>query len=243
MKNLIFKKSILAMLLGVVFIACEKSEEVFTEDAIEFTDEGFKSETGNHDQVVSAEETKVESPVLHMRFDKNLSEEEAEHAWNNAVKDYIDKNPNLNKGVSTEVYYQVVTKTGSQTNNGTDAAVQASADFNHSGGSFHTDYITLNNPGDDREEGQKDFYLIRINFPNITISWIEVEHAHIRLQGTDGWVVNSFKTKILPEHQTVPATGVSKVVTYPEIWLDNTTATGWDYYNTPIVLSPGRLNF
>ncbi|MEW7291982.1 hypothetical protein [Aquimarina sp. 2304DJ70-9] len=241
MKNSILKTSILAMSLVVVFIACEKSEEVFTKESIEFTNEEIQSETDTHDHVVSNKEVKVGS-VLHMRFDKNLSEEEAELTWNSAVKDYLIKNPNLSKGVSTEAYYQVVTKTGSQVTNGTDALVQASADFNHSGGSFHTDYITLNNPGDDREEGQKDFYLIRIYFPNITISWIEVEHAHIRLQGTDGWVVSSFKTKLLPEHQTVPATGVSKVVTYPEIWLTNANAGDWDYYYTGVI-GTGRLNF
>ncbi len=242
MKNSILKTSILIMILGVVFVACEKSEDVIPEEAIEFNNEGAQSEVDNHDHLVSTKDAQVGS-VLHMSFDKNLSDDEAERAWDSAVKNYLIKNPNQNKGVSTEAYYQVVTKTGSQATNGTDALVQASADFNHSGGSFHTDYITLNNPGDDREEGQKDFYLIRIYFPNITISWIEVEHAHIRLQGTDGWVVNSFKTKILPEHQTVPATGVSKVVTYPEIWLTGDNATDWDYYTTPVVLSPGRLNF
>ncbi len=119
--------------------------------------------------------------------------------------------------------------------------VQASIDFNTDKGGSHTATFTLDNPGDDREGG-KDYYLFAHGIAGENVSWVEVEHAHVRLQGTDGWLLEHFKVYIKPKYQTVPATGISTIDESPYLWLDNATADGWDYYNTGKV-GYGRLNF
>ncbi|TSE03995.1 hypothetical protein [Aquimarina algiphila] len=242
MKKSIFKMSILAILLGIVFIACEK-EGVKTE-IVEFNEEEFTSETGNHDQVLDIKNEEIQQPLLHMSFDKNLSKEENELKWKKKVKEYVNKNANQNKGVSTHVIYEIITHTGSQPNHDTNGDVMAKVEFVHDQGRRITRYLALDN-GDDRNTDQVDVYLFDLQFNNTAISWIEVDEAHLRLRGTNNWFVKSFDVAIWKSDQTVPATSDSNgafLLSDPNLWMDNQTETGWDYYHAE-GLSYSRVNF
>ncbi|MDY8137620.1 hypothetical protein [Aquimarina sp. 2201CG5-10] len=233
---------IASLITGAFFIiSCEKSDtktEIFEIQE----EEGFKSSTGNQDQVLNIGEEEIQQPLLHMSFGKEISEEEAELHWNNAVKEYMRKNPIQNRDYSTNWGYTIRTYTGTQIYNNTNGLAQASVSFYTSAGTHHTGYVDLDNPGNDRQRGQYDYYLFRTSIIGQAVSWVEVNNAHLRLEGTNGWFVKEFNVYVLRYDQTVPASGSSYIITAPNIWLDNENPNGWDYYNT-LNIGIGRLTF
>ncbi|WP_281990587.1 hypothetical protein [Aquimarina aggregata] len=250
MKNFRNQRIIASLVLGVLCItSCEKSEDVITKETIELNDEGFRSETGNNDLILDVKNEDVQYPVLHMSFDKSISKKEAEFQWNEAIKEYLKKNPiKNNKGSASDWHYWIQTETGDELYNQTDGLARAKVSFNTSAGNHHTSYVDLNN-GDDRKSGQWDYYFFRASIVGQLVSWVEAEHAHLELTGTNGWVVKSFFVKIYPGDQTGYASSTlqdgvygSFILSSPNIWLDNDYLNTWDRYNTGNV-GIGRVIF
>ena len=98
----------------------------------------------------------------------------------------------------------------------------------------------MNNEGNDRENGAWDFYYFGTHVSSI--NWIEAESAVLALQGTDGWHIRFFDIRVWSSRQFSSAIGNSRAISSPQIWLDNNTSTGWDYYNTGNV-GTGRTTF
>lgn len=219
----------------VLFLAsCQKEAAVSKE-------EGLMSATGNQELVDddSAELIKTEV-VLHKKYSKALSEEEAEALWNEELKS-VKNTPGL-KAYSTEWFHRVRTRTGSQTNNGTDDRVECSIYYTTDIGSYYKSRTVLNNSGNDREEGQWDYYLIRSYIADKAIRWIELDRAYLYMQGTDGWFPTDFDVYVTPYFQSIPATGGTYIYSAPNEWLDSETSTGWDSYGTGNI-GYGRLTF
>ncbi len=87
-----------------------------------------------------------------------------------------------------------------------------------------------------------DCYIFESNIQGQEVSWVEAEHAHVRLKGTNAWFLQHFNVYVIPADQNILSTGISIIHTNPYTWLDNTTSNGWDYYETGKV-GTGRLNF
>ncbi len=224
----------------LLIIACEKSD-----GESEFIDaqekEGFMSETGKHDSEIEELQSDEVTLVLHMSFDGDLSEEEASAKFDVAVKNHFKNNSIQSKDVSTEWGYRIATHTGPQSNNNTDGEVQAKAYFKTNQGTYVYNRI-LDNVGNDREKNQWDYYYFTVSPNNAVISWIELTKASIRLKGTDGWFIKRFYVQVYPGIQTISATGYTYIISSPNTWLDNNTASGWDTYATGNI-GNGRLNF
>ncbi len=233
-----FRICVLAAISSVIIMSCEKPG-IDSKITNENNEKDFMSITGNSDAYIRNEESDAVKPLLHMRFDKGVSEEEVSIQFNKAVKTYMNKN----KGVSTEWFFRISTKTGTQTNNGTDGEVRASVTFDTDKGGLYVPNIDLDNFGDDREEGDWDLYLFGTSYPGQAVKWVKIRYASIRLKGTDGWFITDFYTRMYPSMQSVPSTGKSVLFTYPRIWLDNTTDSGWDTYTADPRRSIGTLNF
>jgi len=247
MKN--FKiKSLLFSLLAVLMItitmtSCEKTET--TTDPIDAV-EGNMSTTNNTDKI-EIDVTKAEKPLLHMHFSKDLSKEEADAEWEKVVDKFIEtykleNGPIEDRGVSTEWFSSLRTRTGTQTHNGTDDNVWARLGFRSSYGYTTHSWYELNNWGDDREEGDWDYYLIRSYISGQAVSWVETRWAQLALQGTDGWFVTDFDVHMHTSYQSIYSTGASHIYSAPNIWLDNSSSSGWDYYNTANI-GYGRIYF
>lgn len=176
-----------------------------------------------------------------MHFDEGVSMKDATMQWNNAVQEYISKQPIHNKMVSTEWFYRVWTKTGTQSNNDTDGDVGTYARFNTSVGNFNPPFNWMDNFGDDREGGW-DAYLFKTAFPDRAVAWVEIDGATLYLKGQDGWFVTDFVIQIWASDQTVPATGFSGFWARPNVWLDSPTDASWDSFNSGNI-GTGRINF
>ena len=247
MKNLKIKSllfSILTVLLiTITMTSCEKIET--TPDPIQEI-EGNLSTTNNDDQI-EIDDTKTEKPVLHMHFSKDLTKEEADAEWNKTVNKFIETykleiGPIEDRGVSTEWFASVRTRTGTQTYNDTDAKVRARLGFRSSYGNTSHSWLDIDNAGDDREKGDWDYYLFRNWISGQSVSWVQARWAQLALQGTDGWFVTDFDVRLYPSYQSIPATGSTFIYSAPNVWLDNSSSSGWDYYHTGNI-GYGRLNF
>ncbi len=190
---------------------------------------GFLSTTGNSDEIIE-DKSEPEIPLLHKRLNGDLSEEEANSKFSEAVAEYMAKSNVSNKAVSTEWYYRIATYTGTQTDNGTDGNVKAGVYFKTDKGVYNLQNIVLNNPGDDHEPGKWDYYLFKASIPGQAVSWVRIISSKIQLQGTDGWFVKQFHTYMVVSDQTVPASGATNSYTFPNVWLDNHCANCWDSY-------------
>ncbi|GAA4273284.1 hypothetical protein U6A24_20225 [Aquimarina gracilis] len=191
---------------------------------------GFMSTTGNSNQIL---ENKFEAqlPLLHMKLNGDLSEEEAAARFDEVVAEYMKNNEKSDKAVSTEWYYRIATLTGTQAGNGTDGNVRASVYFYTDKGAHNAKNIVLDYPDiDERELGKWDYYLFKTAFPNQAVSWVKVGASNIQLQGTDAWFVKQFHTYMVTSDQTVPASGTTNIYTFPNVWLDNNCADCWDTY-------------
>lgn len=243
MKNLFSIKVVTILFIGASILqSCQKSEVVTEEVEVttEIQEEGFKSVTNNQDQ--NLEVTSLSEPLLKMHFDEKVSFEEANRQWDAAVSSYISERRKQNRDFSTEWIYRVWTFTGTQSNNDTDGDVGTYVRFTTSAGSMTSSFNWMDNFGDDREGGW-DAYLFSSSFPGAAVEWVEVDYAHLYLEGTDGWFVKDFVIQIWREDQTVSATGFSNCWAQPNVWLDNNCSnTCWDSYYTGNIGS-GRINF
>lgn len=236
--------SILSCFVAIISISffltsCEKTDDIVKEDSI-VKEEGNMSTTNNDTKIFIDENEEVLEPVMHMRFSDNLTKKEANAKWDIEVDKYITKykleNPQLaERGVSTELFFRVRTKTGSQTDNDTDATVRSRLNFASNIGNLTTGWIGLDNFGDDREKGDLDYYLFKVKINNSSISWARARYAQLALQGTDGWFPKWFDILIYDHDQSVPASGDSYIISNPNVWLDNSKSSDWDYYYTGII--------
>ena len=172
-----------------------------------------------------------------MHFDANLSKTEVLKRFNQESKNYIQSHHKA----STQWFYEILTLTGTQDKNGTDGKVRASVYFNTSRGAHEHENVRLANPGDDREGGW-DVYLLDTAFPNYAVDWVEAESASISLKGKDGWFLKDFEVLAFYFHQNVPATNSTRILSSPNVWLDNHCKKCWDTYFTGNV-GTDRLNF
>ncbi len=240
MKNIINLGIFALLTLGILgIVSCEKAE--INTETNQVVEEGFKSTTGRSGETISHTGSKTSLPVLHMHFDEGVSMEEATLKWDNAVREYISKQPIQNKMVSTEWFYRVWTKTGTQSNNDTDGDVGTYARFSTSVGNFNPPFNWMDNFGDDREGGW-DAYLFKTAFPDRAVAWVEIDGATLYLKGQDGWFVTDFVIQIWASDQTVPATGFSGFWASPNVWLDSPTDSSWDSFNSGNI-GTGRVNF
>lgn len=247
--NILKLKSILfglvtVLTLSAVLTSCEQ-EAIIPDTDIEITNdtEQFKSTTGNADGTQPSN-LDMTTPVLHHRFKGDMSREEVEAQWEVMVADYVNNLETSeieDRGVSTEWFYSLYTRTGTQTHNGTDGDVYSYVTFNTDRGTRQQG-AWLDNFGDDREEGDWDVYLIRTYMPGLAVSWVEARSGQLVLKGTDGWFVTDFDVHVFSHRQSVSATGYTRFYTAPNVWLDNASSSGWDYYLTGNV-GYGRLNF
>ncbi len=242
MKKIQNLKTLAALIIGVLFIvSCEKSDVEETEiDQIVDVEEGFKSTTGSNDEVLDLK-SKSNLPVLKMHFDKDVSKEEAMLKFNLAVDSYISKQPVQDKAFSTEWFYRVWTYTGHQSNNDTDGDVGAYIRFTTSKGGYTPPFNWMDNSGDDREGGW-DAYLFKASFPGEAVEWVEVDYGRVYLKGTDGWFITQFVVQLWTSDQTLPAQGFSQFWSYPNVWLDNDSGSGWDNYYSGNI-GTGRITF
>ncbi len=224
--------------------SCEKPEE--NQIISKTQEEGFMSTTGNSETILMNNDPSTKmiesTQLLHMHFDKELSKEEATAKFNKKVTEFMKTYQSANeKGVSTEWFYRVDTYTGYQNANGTDGTVRVLTWFYTDRGYVGTSYEYLDNSGDDREGGW-DFYLLSAEYPGKAVSWVEAYEARLELQGTDGWFVKQFDIEMWYHLQNVPATGYTTIQSDPNVWLDNSTSSGWDHYNTGAI-GTGRVSF
>lgn len=237
------KCAIVTTLFIFMITSCEK-ETIVTNEPTQNIEEGFKSQTGNNDTVLDIENESESKPALHMSYSSDLTQEESKAKFDLEVKKFISNRKKLKgRGVSTEWFYKVYTYTGTQTHNNTDAAVRSKITFKTNKGSvIHT--YTLDQPLlNDREKGSHDWYLmIRSYYPGQAVDWVEVTKGQLQLNGTDGWFVKRFHIYIYTQDQSVPATGFSRLYSYPDVWLDNNSNSGWDTYDTGSIGS-GRVTF
>ncbi len=234
------KKYLVLTALALFIASCEKSElieETSTPQGEQV--EGFKSQTGNSDSEIG--NLSDEKPLFHMKYGGDISEEEANARFEVDVKAFIEEYKKNNKGVSTEWFYRIVTHTGTQTYNDTDANVWGRVQFKTDKGNINAGWKELNNFGNDREKGDWDYYIFRAAYPGQAVSWVEVDHASLALQGTDGWFVTHFYAQVYTSIQSISSSGYSRIIAYPNVWLDNNTSSGWDYYHNGNDV--GRLNF
>lgn len=241
MKRINIFKTFAILLVGSLFVvACEKSEGAIDLSEKENQEEGFTSTTGNNDSATE-DTSDALSPVLQMQYDASMSREEVEASFDLAVAKYIKENGKADK--STEWYYKVQTYTGTQSYNDTDGSVWARVNFLTDRGHRHLSWMKLDHawPYNDHEGGWGT-YLFKSPIQNPSIGWLEAESATLALGGTDGWYVRYFDIHVYTSDQTASATGGTHIISDPEVWLDNSTSSGWDYYSTGNV-GYGRMNF
>lgn len=221
------------VVLGVAFIifvaSCEQpdggTDFINTNDQV-----GFMSTTGNSDKIIEYK-SEPELPLLHVRLNGDLSEEEATARFDKAVAEYMGKSNRPDKAVSTEWYYKIATLTGSQFGNGTDGNIRASVYFATDKGGYHAKNLVLDYPHIDvAEPGKWDYYLFMASMPGQAVSWVRMSASNIQLQGTDAWFLKEFHSYMVASDQTVPASGNSYLMSFPDVWLDNTCTTCWDSY-------------
>ncbi len=234
------KGAVLFLVLAISFASCEKSEieQENSETTIQ-QEEGFKSRTGNNDTEI--DNFTAEKPIFHMTYKGDLTEEEANAQFKVDADRFIENYKRSHRGVSTEWFYRIVTHTGTQTNNNTNANVWGRVTFQTDKGYKNAGWVKLDNFGNDREKGDWDYYIFRTEYPGQAVSWVEAECASLALQGKDGWFVTHFYAQVYSSIQSISATGYSRIIAQPNVWLDNSTSSGWDYYTN--CSDVGRLNF
>lgn len=230
----------LAFLFICVFFAtsCEKTETETDLPKEESNEDGFYSKTGNNDSEIE-KTSEILTPLLHKRYDASLSKEEASALFQAEVAQFSKENGHTNRTASY-FYFDVQTRTSNYAHSQTDGNVWARFNFLTDQGPKNLPWTRLNNEGDDRENGAWDFYHFGTHVSSI--NWLEAKSATLALQGTDGWHVKYFDTRVYSWDQFSSATGNTRAISNPEIWLDNNTSTGWDYYYTGNV-GTGRTTF
>ncbi len=241
MKRKIVKIIPAVCISAFLMFSCEKAK-IETVETEESAVEAFKSVTTNSDNPVVIIEDQDSKPLLKMHFGPEVTYEEANAIWDAEIKAYMSRLSAEERAFSTEWFFKVWTKTGTQANNDTDGDVGTYVRFTTSVGAITSSFKWMDNFGDDREGGW-DAYLFRQTYPNQAIQWVEVDHATLYLEGTDGWFVTDFVIQILNNIQSIPATGFSNCWSHPNVWLDNNCSNScWDSYYTGNI-GTGRVNF
>lgn len=204
MKRMVgFKKLfVLFFVVSFLFVSCEKGDNAITEEIA----------VGESIPVLEAE------TIFSKSYNKNLSKEAAEELWRKDVN--VINQTNTLKAYSTEWYFDVATKTGPQKYNDTDDYVYCQVNILTDIGYLALSKFRLNNPENDFEKGDWNFFRIRSSSYNRAVQWIKIENATLSLVGNDGWFVTNFNVTLEPT-QTIPSTGRSYLYTTPNIWLDN----------------------
>ena len=206
--------------------SCQKEDTIV--DQTGTVEEGNLSTTNNIEQL-EIDETTAEKPVFHKSFSSDLTKEEAKAEWTKAVDEYIKALPKEEveeRSHCSGFYMSVQTLTGSQLYAGTDGSVSTKIYLKSSKGDIQTKWYSLNNPGDDRERGDWDFYLVRYDNSS-SLNWFGIESTKLALKGTDGWYVKYFDVYIQKPSGT---TGYSNLISDPLTWLDSSQSYLWDYY-------------
>lgn len=222
---------------AVLTVSCEKSEYEPEEYIEKNQEEGFLSKTDHADSIIETT-SEILVPLLHKRYDASMSKEEAGALFHEAINRFEKENSLTQR--ASYIKFEVWTRTSNIAHSQTDGNVWARFNFLTDKGSLNLPWARLNNAGDDRQNGAWDFYYFGAHASSI--SWLEAKSATAALQGTDGWHIKYFDIRVWGYKQFSSATGNSRVLSNPEIWLDNTTSTGWDYYYTGYV-GTGRTNF
>ncbi|MDH7445494.1 hypothetical protein [Aquimarina sp. 2201CG14-23] len=241
MKNLISIRTILFLFVCTMFlISCEK-QEVNNELSDTNEQENFMSTTGKSDAVLTLDDYEINQPLVHLRFDGDLSKAEADAKFDEAVLAYKSKHLTQTKSNTTEWFYRLTTKTGTQRHAKTDGKVMAVVSFNTRWGGNVTSFNVLDNPGNDREGGW-DYYLLKAaSNSSLGVKWVEFDKAIIYLQGMDEWFVEEFNLYMW-NWDNPTASGLTTIQTSPNVWLDNRTSTGIDSYDSGFV-GKGRVTF
>ncbi len=234
------KKMVWVALSALLIASCEQPDGV-TEFINTNERAGFMSTTGNSDKIIDEAGLETIDPVLHMKFDGDLTEEQASTKFNEAVALYLANNKSDNRDIEKEWLYRIWNYTGMKKDNDTDGKVKVHVGFNTNKGEYYDINVILDNSGDDREGGW-DYYLIKTNFSKEDVVWVELRNAFVQLQGTDGWYLKRCYLVILDSDQEQPAIGTSAIVSESEVWLDNTCNLCWDTFSTGNI-GEGRLNF
>ncbi len=234
------KKYLVLAALAIFIASCEKGELQDDTTTVTQQEEGFKSTTGNSDSEL--QNMSSDKPILHLKYKGKLTKEEANAKFEIDSRVFIQDYVKNNKGVSTEWLYRIATYTGTQSNNGTDGDVWATVTFRTDKGYKSTGYKELDNRGDDREEGDWDFYVFTTAISGQAVSWVEAKSACLALKGTDGWFVKHFYVQAYPSIQTISSSGYTSIISHPDVWLDSNSGSAFDYYCTGNI-GTGRLNF
>lgn len=234
---IILKYGLIAWALTVISCDKQETETNFPKEAV--LEEGFMSTTENFDSEIEVSSQEPLSPLLHIRYDAALSQEEVEAKFQTEVSK-LEKEVGPTNKTSSYFNFTIITRTGTGTHNETDGNVKASVVFKTDKGLQHRNEIVLNNVGDDRERGSWDIYYFGTHMPRV--SWIEALIASIAIQGTDGWYLSRFIVQAYPYNQYVASSESTYINSHPYTWLDNTTSSGYDYYNTGAI-GQGRLTF
>lgn len=224
--------------MALAIMSCEKSEYDPSVHDNEPQEEGFTSETNNSDSEIEIS-SEILTPLLHKRYDASLSKNEASALFHAEVAKFEKENGHSNRSASY-IKFEVWTRTSNYAHSQTDGNVWARFNFLTDQGSKNLPWARLNNAGDDRQNGAWDFYYFGAHVSSI--NWFEAKSSTVALQGTDGWHIKYFDIRVWGHKQYSSATGNSRVLSNPEIWLDNSTSTGWDYYYTGYV-GTGRTTF
>ncbi|WP_106793671.1 hypothetical protein [Aquimarina sp. Aq78] len=234
MKSL--KKNVVLALCILGIVSCEKTESD-TEILNIKEQEGFMSTTGNSNATVADDQSEAIQPIIHMNFGAETSKAEASIKFDEAIAKYHSKNNNKNRGPVlsgkiTKWYYKVTTITGTYEDSGsnhcgTDGSARLDVSFLTDLGIITKHNIALNNPGNDREEGSWDIYYLELDLPNpLTIDWIEVDSALIRLKGTDGWFLKEIAIASTSDED------YTALSSKPKLWLDSSANNLWDSFDT-----------
>ncbi|WP_074409846.1 MULTISPECIES: hypothetical protein [Aquimarina] len=230
-----FKKYMFVAVCILMTASCEKST-VDNEVVNANEKEGFMSTTGNSNVIIIDDQSEAIQPIIHMKFGADVSKDEASIKFDEAIAKYHSKNNSKNgrsfSGKITKWYYKVTTITGTYEDSGsnhcgTDGSVRLDVSFLTDLGIITKHNIVLDNPGNDREQGSWDVYYLELDLPNpVTIDWIEINAALIRLKGTDGWFL---KEIAIASTSSEDYTGLSS---QPKLWLDSSANNLWDSFDT-----------
>jgi hypothetical protein len=230
------KLSLIVSLCCLFAISCNKDEELKFEPNLE---EGLKSATGDKAIACESNTEPIKSEVVFRKsYSKDLSVEEADALWNEEMTNL--KLPSLKMARATDWYQSVRYRTGTQKYNDTDGDVYVSIIYRTDVGNYSTS--VLDDSGENKGKGEWDYFLVRSSIPGKAVSWVELKSAWLCLKGTDGWFVTHFIINLVSRMQRYPSTGGSYILSYPNVWLDNTSRFRWDCYNTGNI-GFGRLSF
>lgn len=227
--------------LSIFITSCQKETNLSEEKPS--LEEGFMSTTSNADALDIEEENETlelaqTSQVLHMNFKAGTSKEEIDKQWRRAVKQYHKEN--AHNRLTSHWHFEVRTVTGTGPIDDTDGLVRTRVIFDTNTNRVTTGNIILNNPGNDREQGDTDLYAFQVSGVGLRTT-VGLRSARIQLRGTDGWFPTAFDVTmhsddeiviICPTTHTAEVTGASSITTTPNVFLDNSLPFGWDTFNS-----------